>query len=305
MNQSVIQLRKLLSGNFVVALDTNVLIDLEKENEPVWFMNFVKMREAGVRFSIPDLCVGERLNRFEHAEAKCFKNMKEGWCRMVSHLDEIIWHDLPCLPLRGDLYDLVGIQERGKERVRVKPFSVERAKELYRFLCGYVNSPYNRKEQRHFCIEEFKNVRRGWKTWILDWRERSSGKSVKEMYDDHMSELKSIFTSPVEILTLFELPVRFAAECAHDSRYLPTDDDDCCHQGGKVKPSNDGLDYAILFLTMASINICSFDRLFKRVGCMKRIHRSCCCHKPGAIYDEWNSGKLPYVVLPQVTDDPD
>ena len=168
MNQSVIQLRKLLFGKCVVALDTNVLIDLEEEKEPAWFRNFVKMRDAGVRFSIPDLCVGERLNRFEHAEAKCFKNMEEGWCRMVSHLDEIIWHDLPCLPLRGDLYDLVGIQERGKERVRDKPFSVERAKELYRFFCDYANSPYNRKEQRYPCIVEFKKVRREWKNgyWI-------------------------------------------------------------------------------------------------------------------------------------------
>ncbi|MCR5115529.1 MAG: hypothetical protein K6A95_07630 [Bacteroidales bacterium] len=45
------------------------------------------MREAGVRFAIPYLCVGEWLNRFEHAEAKCFKNMKKGWCliQMISY----------------------------------------------------------------------------------------------------------------------------------------------------------------------------------------------------------------------------
>ena len=298
MSQSVIQLRCLLSGNCVVALDTNVLKALEDEPLPKWFGQFAEMREAGVKFSIPELCVGERLNRFEHAEARCLKNMKEEWYRMVSHLDDIIWHDLPCLPLRGDLYDLVGIQEQDKEHVRDKPFSVERAQELYRFLYDYANSPYNRKEQREPCIEEFKKVRREWKEWILDWRKKSSGKSVKEMYDGHMSELESTFTSPLEIVSLFELPVRFAAECAHDHRYFPTDDDDCCCQEKNVKPSNDGLDYAILFLTMASINICSFDRLFKRVGGMKGFCRSCCCHKPETIYDKWHEGNLPRVVLP-------
>ena len=121
---------------------------------------------------------------------------------------------------------------------------------------------------------------------------------MKKMYDNHMSELKSTFVSPADILSLFKLPVRFAAECAHDSRYLPTDDD-CCHREEKVGPSNDGLDYAILFLTMASINICSHDRLFKRVGCMK-FHRSCCCHKPETIYAVWHKGRLPHVLLPQV-----
>lgn len=126
MSQSVIQLRCLLSGNCVVALDTNVLKALEDEPLPKWFGQFAEMREAGVKFSIPELCVGERLNRFEHAEARCLKNMKEEWYRIVSHLDDIIWHDLPCLPLRGDLYDLVGIQEQDKEHVRDKPFSVER-----------------------------------------------------------------------------------------------------------------------------------------------------------------------------------
>ena len=282
----------------MVALDTNILSALE--DEPVWFGQFVEMREAGVKFSIPDLCVGERLNRFEHVAPSCHEKMKDGWHRMVPCLDAIIWHDLPCLPLRGDLCDLVGIRERGCEHVRENPFSVERAKELYQFLCDYANSPYNRKGQRDSCIKEFKKVRREWKGWILDWRERSKGKSTEEMCNEYVSDLEAGLVAPEGISQLFELPVRFAAECAHDSRYCPTDDDYCCRHNKKLKPSNDGLDYAILYLTMASINICSCDKLFKRVGGMKNFARSCCCHRPETIYDEWYRGKLPHVVLPQV-----
>ena len=63
MDKYINQIRQLLSGQCVVALDTNVLSELEK-GTPEWFGGLVKMREGDVKFVIPDLCIGERLNSY-------------------------------------------------------------------------------------------------------------------------------------------------------------------------------------------------------------------------------------------------
>lgn len=299
MNQTIKELRQLLYGECVVALDTNVLINLEEKDEPAWFKDFVKMREAGVKFSIPDLCIGEIITRFECAEPKYLPNMKDEWLRMMSRLNYIIWRELPCLPLRGDLYDLFGIKESGKKYlVRTRPFSVERAKELYRFLGDYESSQYNTVPYRAPIIDEFKKVRREWKDEIVKGREKAKGKTIEEVCEGRLAELESAFTAPVKVSSLFELPVRLSAEFALNRDYKPTDDDDIsCLQGRKKKPSNDGLDYQILYLTMASINVCSCDGFFLRARKLG-LSRSCCCHNPETIFKEWEKRTLPFTTVP-------
>ena len=268
MDKYINQIRQLLSGQCVVALDTNVLSELEK-GTPEWFGGLVKMREGDVKFVIPDLCIGERLNSYERADAKCLEDMKLKWRMMVSQLDKIIWKDFPCVPLRGELYDLVGIKERDKEEpyIRERPLTVDGAKELNRFLCGYENSQFNVKHSRDLIITEFKKVRHDWKCCILRKREKWEGKSVKEMCDEQMAELEAAFEAPIGISNLFELPVRVAAERVHDVRYNPTDDEDVNYPTKKNKTAcNDGLDYAILFLVMASVNVCSCDGFLRAQG---------------------------------------
>ena len=164
------ELRNLLSGQRVVALDTCVLGELELDMPPLWFKNFQTMRDDGVRFVIPDLCVGERLRCFANANHEYHHMMTEKWRKMVLRLDSIIWKDLPCVPLRGDLFDIVGIQEKDISVCRESPFTKYKARELYDYFHGYENSQFNSPEYRLRFEIEIEKVRDEWKKMIESFR---------------------------------------------------------------------------------------------------------------------------------------
>ncbi len=288
------ELRKLLINECVVALDTNVLSALENPCEPGWLNQFSEMKDSGIRFSIPDICIGEHINSFENIGSACREKLAEKWERMSSRLDTIIWKDLPCLPLRGDLYDLVGIREKRAIRSRNNLFTIDISQQLYQFFKQYGHSPYNCQEHRQCFIDDIANERCNWRKLIQGLREERKDKSESDLFLDSLASHKEDFYSEADISELLEVPVQFAVVHACNPNYNPS----CIKkvQKCKIEYNNDGLDYLILHLTMASINICSCDHFFEDVRKLN-LARSNCCHKPMALYDDWKSNVLTKVKI--------
>ena len=291
------ELRKLLINECVVALDTNVLSALENPCEPVWLDQFSEMKNRGIRFSIPDVCIGEHINSFENVDSDCREKLAENWERMSSRLDALIWNDLPCLPLRGNLYDLVGISEKGAVQSRSNVFSIGISQRLYSFFYNYGHSQYNCPDYRQCFIDDIANERCKWRKLIQGLREERRGKSEADLFLDSLASHKEDFYSETDISELLELPVQFAVVHACNPNYNPS----CITkvQKGKIKYNNDGLDYLILHLTMASINICSCDHFFDTARKMN-FNRSNCCHTPASLYNDWKSGGMPKVMIDDV-----
>lgn len=312
------QLRNLLFGEHVVALDTNILSDLEKEPAPCWFRQFVEMRNAGVKFSIPDVCIGEHLESYDHPP----DDMKGRWERMASRLNAFIWQDLPCLPMRGVIYELVGIQQKDDGAdCDHNQFSCKISKILYEYFINYDSSPYNKTECRERFKMEVAKSRFHWKELIASLRkdgiwepeqltkglmERLSEQTKVQLSKQKISQLTEVFKGKrkeqlcelmllsykrdfpsVDIVNRLTLPYRFAIEHASDLEYDPLAKH-CRYRGHRVEPRNDGVDYQILLLTMASINICSNDEsFFHRVRDLNHT-KSCCCHTPDSLCEVWN-----------------
>lgn len=321
MNQSVNQLRKLLSHEYVVALDTNILSALEKEIEPCWFSQFVEMCEVGVKFSIPDVCIGEHLESYDQPPS----DMKEKWERMASRLNAFIWQDFPCLPMRGAIYELVGIQQKDDGAdCDHDQFSCEISKMLYEYFINYDSSPYNKTEYRERFKKEVAKARSHWGELIASLRkdriwepeqltkclmEYLTEQNKSQLSNQKISQLTREFKEirkeqlcklmllsyqrdfpSVDIVNRLTLPYRFAIEHASDLEYDPLTEH-CRYRGRRVKPKNDGVDYQILLLTMASINICSNDEsFFHRVRDLNHT-KSCCCYTPDCLGGGWVSDK--------------
>ena len=322
MNQNVNQIRRLLSGKCVVALDINILSALEKEPEPCWFRQFVEMGKAGVKFSIPDVCIGEHLECYDNP----INDIREKWENMASKLNAIIWHELPCLPMRGDLFRLVGINENNEEwDVCYNDFSCDISKALYDYFIDYTNSPYNKPEYRARFKNEVEKVRCRWTKLIAGLRKdgiwetaqlsnclmsclteeqtaRLSAQGIaqlelveklksiqkKQLCDSMLRDWRQHFSS-ADIVDRLALPFCFAIEHASDLEY-DSSAKHCRYRGHRIKPRNDGVDYQILLLTMASINICSFDGFFQRVHDLN-LTKSCSCYTPESLCGGWVSDK--------------
>lgn len=300
-DRHVKEIRHLLSGECVVALDTSILDLLEKESEPGWFAEFVEMSNAGVRFVIPDLCVGERIECFAKARSSCIPSMKLKWRTMISRLDYIIWQELPCLPLRGDLFDLIGIHERDVAFSRHDPFTISTAKELYKHLHDYEGSRYNAPNYRVPYEDEIKRKRDEWKRSVLNFRELLKTKDKNGREGSLVIEkerLLKFFLRAQEISFSFrgdnpsvlDLPFRYLIERIYDPKY--------CNPNLGRRTKNDGIDFLILHLTMASINVCSTDCFFKRARNLYST-KSSCCHAPETLLSDWRNGVLPRVDVPK------
>lgn len=286
VEQHIQALRNLLLGQKVVALDTCVLGELEQDKPPVWFNHFQAMSDDGVRFVIPDLCVGERLKCFANANQAYLSMMREKWKRMVSRLDSIIWKALPCLSLRGDLFDIVGIRENGVKGCREHPFTVCKAQKLYEYLHDYENSRYNTPEHLVQFEEAIEIVRKDWKDKVLSFRLGSREISKEQLLSSILVIQARTFSFPEDASEMVELPFRFLIERAYDRSY--------CNPDLGKRTKNDGLDFQMLYLTTAFINVCSTDRFFHMahdLGCS----RSCCCHTPDTLLWDWKAGNLPTV----------
>ncbi len=326
MNRSLCELRKLLSGQCVVALDTNILSKFERETPPKWFDQVVEMQKAGVRFSIPDLCIGEHLKSYDCESSDFRERMHRNWERMVLLLKKIIWEDLPCLPMKGVLYNLVGVYEHEKTRAsHEKRFSSATSKALYDFFIHYDHdNKFNRLEYRAKFAEEIKKGRQSWndritclRQWGL-WDVEKLTRQIKERVTLQLTEKEwaQLVRQYIELqkeqlckmILLFhshqfslsnqlEFMWRVAIEYAADLDYNPFLEH-CRFKGHRVEPENDGLDYLILQLTMASINICSCDGFFHNARTLN-MPSSRCCLKPETLYDEWRrESGLPLVSFP-------
>lgn len=283
VEQHIQTLRNLLSGKRVVALDTCVLGELEWDVAPPWFNHFKAMKDDGVRFAIPDLCVGERLECFANADPACLTVMKENWKRMVSRLDSIIWQDLPCLPLRGDLFDIVGIGERGPRIRHERPFTMGTSQELFKCLHDYENSRFDAPEFRMPFEEEMEEVRSKWKDRVLAIRAAASGIPKERLLSNILVRQAREFFFPGGASDIVELPFRFLIDRAYDSSY--------CNPDLGKRTINDGLDHLILYLTMASVNVCSTDRFFAQARNLG-LPQSFCCHTPNTLLEAWEKGAL-------------
>ena len=320
-SSTITQLRNLLFNKYVVALDTNILSALEKDTEPCWFRQFVGMREAGVKFSIPDVCIGEHLESYDQPP----NDMKGKWERMASRLNAFIWQDFPCLPMRGVIYELVGIQQKDDGvDCDHDQFSCEISKLLYEYFINYDSSPYNKSEYRERFKNEVAKARSHWKELIASlrkegiWEPEQLTKGLMECLPEQkkvqlskkkMSQLTEVFKGirkeqlcklmllsyerdfpSVGIVNRLTLPYRFAIEHASDLEYDPLEEH-CRYRGHRVKPKNDGVDYQILLLAMASINICSKDEsFFHRVRDLNHT-KSCCCYTPYSLCGSWVSDR--------------
>ena len=294
VQRNVEEIRHLLSGECVVALDTSILDLLEKESEPDWFAEFVEMNNAGVRFVIPDLCVGERIECFAKARPSCIPSMKLKWRTMVLRLDSIIWQELPCLPLRGDLFDLIGIHERDGVFLRHDPFTISTAKELYKHLHDYEGSRYNAPNYRIPYEDEITRKRSEWVKCILKFRELLKTENKSGLVGSFVIEkeplLKFIlrvqeisFSFRGDDSSVLELPFRYLIERIYDPKY--------CNPNLGRRTKNDGIDFLILHLTMASINVCSTDHFFKCARSLD-VTKSSYCHTPETLLKDWRDGVL-------------
>ena len=288
VEQHIQTLRNLLYGQRVVALDTCILGELEQDMPPAWLKHFQAMRDDGVRFVIPDLCVGERLECFANANPASLPVMKDNWARMASRLDSIIWRDLPCLPLRGDLFDIVGIGKYGLNACRECPFTRCTAQKLYEHFHDYENSRFNSSEYRMSFEEEIEKVRSDWKDKVLVIRAEALGIPQEQLLPYILAKQECAFSFPGDSPEMIELPFRFLVERVCDLSY-------CSPDLGK-RTKNDGLDFQMLYLTMASINVCSMDRFFQMAHELD-CARSCCCHSPDTLFSDWQAGSLPIVEL--------
>jgi len=287
---------RLLSGECVVALDTNILDRLEKNSPPTWLPEFQRMKNSGVRFVIPDLCVGERIECFTKACASSIPSMKLKWKQMAKQLDSIIWRDLPCVPLQGDLFDIVGIKERGVTISRQDPFTVCKAKKLYQHLHGYECSLYNVQKYRVPFEEVIDKKRADWIAAIkkirqlLNFDACGDGNGHKISKDTLLKLILMVhsanFTFEWLDSSILELPFRFLVERVYDKSY--------CNPCLGRRHKNDGLDYLILYLTMASVNVCSTDRFFAQARNLG-LPQSFCCHTPKTLLEAWGKGALPRV----------
>lgn len=297
-SQYVEQLKQLLTDKIVVALDTNLLSALEKDPLPTWFEEFISMKEAGVRFSIPDLCVGERLNCYKHPNPAYIPLMNKKWQKMVSRLDVIIWKELPCLPLKGNLFDLVDIHESGDQFIRDKKFSINVSLKLYNHLHNYESSSYNAPQYRTCFETESEQERSKWKEWIKSLRESEYTKHMppEELFSWLLSAHENCFSPQTIIADFFSLPIRFVSERVSDVDYNPFADH-CRYMGKRIDPKNDGLDFLMLFLTMLSINVCSFDGFFEQARSLN-LPKSFCCHTPETLVAAWRDQALTCVKFP-------
>ena len=292
VEQHIQALRNLLLGQRVVALDTCVLGELEQDKPPAWFNHFQAMSDDGVRFAIPDLCVGERLKCFANANQSYLSTMRGKWKRMVSRLDSIIWKDLPCLPLRGDLFDIVGIGENGVKGCREHPFTVCKSQEHYEYFHDYENSRYKSPEYLVQFDEAIEIVRKDWKDNVLRFRLESRETSKEQLLSAVLVIQARTFSFPEDASQMVELPFRFLIERAYDMSY--------CNPALGKRTKNDGLDFQMLYLTMAFINVCSTDRFFRMAHDLECV-RSCSCHTPGTLLRDWQAGNLPTVKLDSVS----
>lgn len=288
VEQYIQDFRNLLSGQRVVALDTCVLAELEEDIPPAWFKHFQAMRDDGVRFVIPDLCVGERLECFTKAKSAWFSEMKERWKRMVSRLDSIIWQDLPCLPLRGDLFDIVGIGDDCVNGRRESPFTMCKAQELYEHFHGYENSQYNSHEYLIQFEEAIDIVRNDWKDKVLRIRQAAHNIPKEQLLSFILATQDRTFSFPGGASEMVGLQFRFLVERAYDLSY--------CNPDLGKRTKNDGLDFLMLYLTMVSINVCSLDRFFHKAHELASA-KSCCCHSPNTLFFDWQVDSLPVVEL--------
>ena len=293
MHPDTLKIRQKLSGKIVVALDTNVLSALESEQKPSWFSDFIEMSKNEIFFSIPDLCIGEHINSYEYIEERCCNLLAEKWKRMIARIDQIIWKELPCLPLRGDLYDLVGFVEKNAMFSRNNVFTIETSQRLYRHFYGYANSTYNATEWRQSFIDEVSRERAKWRDLIQCIRKKLETIPKEELFEYILAKHNAEFSCNADLRQILALPVRFAIEHASDSQYDPSP----CKKGKDKKNfNNDGLDYLILHLTMASINICSSDHFFRDARKLNLL-RVNCCYSSDSLVANWRSGELPKVSL--------
>ncbi len=321
-DRHVEEIRHLLSGECVVALDTNILSALEKEPEPCWYRQFMEMSKAGVKFSIPEVCIGEHLECYNNP----INDIREKWGNMVSKLNAIIWHEFPCLPMRGALYELVGIQQNDDESdCCCDQFTCVTSRELYEYFINYDSSPYNKPECRARFENEVEKACCYWKELIASLRKdgiweteqlsnclmrclteeqtaRLSAQGAaqlelveklktiqkKQLCDSLLRDWRRHFSS-VDIVDRLALPFCFAIEHASDLDY-DSSAKHCRYRGHRIEPRNDGVDYQILLLTMPSINICSYDGFFQRAHDLE-LKKSCSCYTPDSLCGEWVSDK--------------
>ena len=201
---------------------------------------------------------------------------------MVSRLDSIIWQDLPCLPLRGDLFDIVGIGERGPRIRRERPFTRCTSQELFKCLHDYENRRFDVPEFRMPFEEEIEEVRSKWKDRVLAIRAAALGIPKERLLPNILVRHAREFF-PGDASDMVELPFRFLIDRAYDSSY--------CNPDLGKRTKNDGLDYLILYLTMASVNVCSTDRFFVQARSLGLL-QSFCCHTPKTLVEAWEKGAL-------------
>ena len=117
----------------------------------------------------------------------------------------------------------------------------------------------------------------------------------EQLFSWMLSRHEANFVPHDKITDLLKLPIRFVVERVSDPDYDPYAKK-CHYQGVEIKPKNDGLDYHILYLTMLSINICSFDGFFQQARSLN-LPRCCCCYSPETLFEAWHHGDLPKVIF--------
>ena len=217
--------------------------------------------------------------------------MKKKWRTMALRMESIVWQELPCLPTRGDLYDLMNLNILESPFIRANPFSVETSREMYYLFRDYPNSQYNRSEFRKPFIDESNKTQHQWKNYIASIRQEMNSKSKEQICFEYLSEIDKTFFSLALPSSLMELPIRFAVEKAYDPEYDPTLQH-CRFNGRRVNPTNDGLDYHLLYLTILPVNICSRDDTFFDLARSLNLERSCCCYNPALLIDAWRNRDL-------------
>lgn len=261
----------IISGSPIVALDTCTFANFKNSNAHKYHALFLDLKNQGVRFVVPDVCIGEAMGVFNDENLQVSReNRYDMWGRMAYWMHRYIWKEFPVFPTNTHLFRAARVFEKSTHPADVGrdiPFTAGYSRQLFKHFLEYAEAE---KAGRNLPITRFDEslepARQLWRKHCEDVREvahdgrGSSGKYAGRKED--VAELKvklqkyhdDVFSSSPPVSIKMDGILEYQAWLFLRNRES--------YNANSNRNENDGIDYNVLLQMILPAYVCSDDHFF-------------------------------------------
>ena len=293
----------ILAGSPIVALDTCTFANFKNPNK--YHTQFLELKNKGVRFVIPDVCIGEAMDSFNDEDSGASReNRYERWEKMAYWMPRYVWEEFPVFPTNAPLFRAAQIFERTPLRANIGngiPFTAGYSRQLFRHFLEYAAAERaGRNLPRTPFDESKKNAQQLWRNHCEDVRKvahngdshaklAGNKEDVGNLKNDLQKYHDNCFSSRPAVSKKMDGILEYQAWLFLRGRES--------YNANSSKKDNDGIDYNVLLQMILPAYVCSDDQFFTNYHKNVSSFQKDWCMTPAELFK--TDGALPSLQWPQ------